>query len=97
MTNLGQKIKKYENFYPKFCICIPRLQNGVWLCISHKGTGICNIYTGRINQFHYIKTLENNLYHLLNPCLSLGLFNKMAIRHIRLTHLYRTLPHSEKN
>lgn len=55
---------KNEKFHPKFCI--PRLQNGggsagIWGCISYKGTGICNIYTGRINQFVYINTLENNL------------------------------------
>ncbi|RNA44607.1 hypothetical protein BpHYR1_035200 [Brachionus plicatilis] len=52
-------------FHPKFCI--PRLQNGgdssavFWRCISYKGTGTCNIYTGRINQFVYINTLENNI------------------------------------
>ncbi|RNA27687.1 hypothetical protein BpHYR1_020726 [Brachionus plicatilis] len=51
-------------FHQKFCI--PRLQNGggsagIWRCISYKGTGICNIYTGRINQFVNINTLENNL------------------------------------
>ncbi|CAF0915392.1 unnamed protein product [Brachionus calyciflorus] len=55
---------KNEKFHPKFCI--PRLQNGggsagIWGCISYKGTGISNIYTGRINQFVYINTLENNL------------------------------------
>jgi hypothetical protein len=55
---------KNEKFHPKFCT--PRLQNGggsagIWGCISYKGTGICNIYTGRINQFVYINTLENNL------------------------------------
>ncbi|RMZ99116.1 hypothetical protein BpHYR1_007016, partial [Brachionus plicatilis] len=44
----------------------PELQNGggsagIWRCISYKDTGICNIYTGRINQFVNINTLENNL------------------------------------
>ncbi|CAF0809441.1 unnamed protein product [Brachionus calyciflorus] len=34
---------------------------GIWGCISSKGTGVCNIYTGRTNQYVYKETLENHL------------------------------------
>ena len=30
-------------------------------CISHKGIGFQNIYTGRINQYNYKETLEIKL------------------------------------
>ncbi|CAF0818839.1 unnamed protein product [Brachionus calyciflorus] len=45
---------------------VKRLKNesetiGIWGCISSKGTGVCNIYTGRIDQFVYKDTLENQL------------------------------------
>ncbi|RNA02411.1 Transposable element Tc3, partial [Brachionus plicatilis] len=45
---------------------IGQLQNGggsagIWGCISYKGTGISNIYTGRINQYVNINTLKNIL------------------------------------
>lgn len=58
------KRKKSEKYHPKFCV--PRVQKGggsvgIWGCISHKGTGCCNLYDGRINQYVYIETLENNL------------------------------------
>lgn len=44
----------------------PRLQGGggsvgIWGCISHKGTGVCELYTGRMNQYRYKDTLENSL------------------------------------
>ncbi|CAF0974931.1 unnamed protein product [Brachionus calyciflorus] len=43
-----------EKYHPKFCV--PRLQNGggsagIWGCISSKGTGVCNMDTGRNNQY----------------------------------------------
>ena len=59
-------VKRFANekYHPKFCL--PKLQNGggsvgIWGCINHKGTGCCSIYTGRINQFVYMDTLENQL------------------------------------
>ena len=59
-------VKRFANekYHPKFCL--PRLQNGggsvgIWGCINYKGTGCCTIYTGRINQFVYKNTLENEL------------------------------------
>lgn len=63
-TRVMVKRFKNEKYHPKFCT--PRLQKGggsagIWGCISYKGTGVSNIYTGRINQHVYINTLENNL------------------------------------
>jgi transposase len=53
-----------EKYHSKFCS--PRQQGGggsagIWGCISHKGTGVCEVYTGRINQYTYKDTLENAL------------------------------------
>jgi hypothetical protein len=53
-----------EKYEPRFCT--PCVQGGggsagIWGCISHKGTGVCQIYTGRINQYTYKTTLENCL------------------------------------
>ena len=53
-----------EKYLPRFIH--PRLQGGggsagIWGCISHKGTGVCNLYTGRINQYNYINCLDNCL------------------------------------
>ena len=87
-------VKRFDNekYHPKFCV--PRLQNGggsagIWGCISSKGTGVCNIYTGRINQFVYKDTLENQLLPSVelfyNPE-DYWIFNKMAVQltqHIR--------------
>ena len=55
---------KWEKYSTRYCQ--PRTQGGggsagVWGCISHKGTGVCQVYTGRINQFSYKETLENAL------------------------------------
>ena len=55
---------KNEKYLPKFIT--PRLQGGggsagIWGCFSFAGTGVSNIYTGRINQHLYITTLENCL------------------------------------
>ncbi|RNA06125.1 transposable element Tcb1 transposase [Brachionus plicatilis] len=56
-------IKRFANekYHSKFCL--PKLQNGGGSvgCINHRGTGCCSIYTGRINQFVYMDTLENQL------------------------------------
>ena len=59
-------VKRYrsEKFSTRFVI--PRLQGGggsagIWGCITNKGTGVCDVYTGRINQFSYIKCLEECL------------------------------------
>ena len=59
-------VKRYhsEKFDNKFVV--PRLQGGggsagIWGCFSFRGTGVCNVYTGRINQYSYISTLENCL------------------------------------
>jgi len=54
-----------EKYEPRFCT--PCVQGGggsagIWGCISHKGTGVSNIYTGRINQYTYKNTLENCLF-----------------------------------
>jgi transposase len=54
-----------EKYDSKFII--PRLQGGggsagIWGCFSYHGTGVCNVYTGRINQHTYINTLENCLF-----------------------------------
>ncbi|RMZ98608.1 minos transposase [Brachionus plicatilis] len=38
--------------------------NRFWGCISNKGTGVCNIYTGRINQF--IFGLESGILENFN-------------------------------
>ena len=51
-----------EKYHPRFCTA--RLQAGggsagIWGCISHKGTGCCELYTGRIDQYRYRETLEN--------------------------------------
>ena len=45
---------------------IPRLQGeggsaGIWGYISHKDTGCCQVFTGRINQFTYKDILKNEL------------------------------------
>jgi hypothetical protein len=55
---------KHEKFLDRFLQ--PRIQGGggsagVWACFSHKGTGVSNVYSGRINQYRYIDTLENCL------------------------------------
>lgn len=55
------KSEKYHSRY-----VTPRLQGGggsvgIWGCISHKGRGLCNIYTGRINQYSYLEILKNSL------------------------------------
>ena len=59
-------VKRYhsEKFDNKFVV--PRLQGGggsagIWGCFSFRGTGVYNVYTGRINQYSYISTLENCL------------------------------------
>ena len=31
----------------------------IWVCFNFNGVGLCNAYTGRINQHTYIETLEN--------------------------------------
>jgi len=55
---------KHEKYLPRFIT--PRLQGGggsagIWGCFSHAGTGVSRIYTGRINQYLYIDTLEECL------------------------------------
>lgn len=59
-------VKRFKNqrYVPRYVV--PRLQGGggsvgIWGCISFKGTGVGNIYTGRINQVSYIECLENCL------------------------------------
>ncbi|RMZ99219.1 hypothetical protein BpHYR1_010164, partial [Brachionus plicatilis] len=57
-------IKRFANDKCHSKFCLPELQNaggsvGIWGCINHKGAGCCSIYTGRINQFVYMDTLEN--------------------------------------
>ena len=47
-------------------MCVPRIQGGggsvgIWGCFSSKGTGVSNIYTGRINQFIFMDVLEECL------------------------------------
>ncbi|MDQ5930221.1 MAG: hypothetical protein QG594_2008 [Bacteroidota bacterium] len=68
LVNRKSKIRvkrlRNEAYNPRFCQ--PRLQGGggsvgIWGCISHKGTGISEVYTGRINQHLYKNTLENAL------------------------------------
>lgn len=58
------KRHRWEKYLDRFFQ--PRLQGGggsigIWGCISHKGTGVCQVYTGRINQHSYKETLENAL------------------------------------
>ena len=58
------KRHRWEQYQDRFCQ--PRVQGGggsigIWGCISHKGTGVCQVYTGRINQHSYKETLENAL------------------------------------
>jgi len=53
-----------EKYSQRFVI--PRLQGGggsagIWGCISHKGSGCCYLYTGRVNQYSYIRCLEDAL------------------------------------
>ena len=53
-----------EKYLAKFCL--PRVQGGggsagIWGCITHQGTGIHNIYSGRVNQYVYKEILENCL------------------------------------
>lgn len=53
-----------EKFNPKFVK--PRLQAGggsigIWGCISINGSGVCETYTGRLNQLEYRNILENSL------------------------------------
>ncbi|CAF0850356.1 unnamed protein product [Brachionus calyciflorus] len=55
-----------EKYNQKFCV--PSLKNGrgsagKWRCISSKDTGVCNMYTGRINQYVYRDTPQ--IIHLL--------------------------------
>ena len=45
----------------------PRIQGGqgsvgIWGCVSHKGTGVSSVYTGRIDQHRYKNVLENCLF-----------------------------------
>jgi hypothetical protein len=54
----------HEKFKNRFVI--KRLQGGggsvgIWGCFSMFGTGVCNLYTGHINQHSYIETLKNCL------------------------------------
>lgn len=56
-----ERSQKYDSRF-----VIPRLQGGggsagIWGCISGKGTGVANLYTGRINKISYIETIENCL------------------------------------
>lgn len=58
------KCRRSEKYLDRFCQ--PRVQGGggsvgIWGCISHNGTGVCHVYTGRINQHSYMDTLENAL------------------------------------
>ena len=55
---------KYEE---RFCVQGGGGLIGIWGCISHKGIGFQNIYTGRINQYIYKKTLENKLLPTTRP------------------------------
>ena len=53
------KPEKYNNRF-----VVPRLQSGsgsvgIWGCFNFNVVGVCNIYTGRINQHTYIEMLEN--------------------------------------
>ena len=53
------KSEKYSNRF-----VVERLQGGGGSvgnlgCLNFNGVGVCKIYTGRINQHTYIKTLEN--------------------------------------
>ena len=53
-----------ERYNDRFVI--PRLQGaecsaGIWGCISHKRNGCCKVFTGRINQFTFKETIENEL------------------------------------
>ena len=53
------KSEKYSN-----CFVVPRLQDGgrsecIWSCFNFNGVGVCNIYTGQINQHTYKETLDN--------------------------------------
>jgi hypothetical protein len=55
---------KHEKYLHRFLQ--PRLQGGggsvgIWGCISHKGSGVCELFRGRINQHRYRETLENSL------------------------------------
>jgi len=63
-TRVTVKRLASEKYQLKFCQ--PRIQGGggsagIWGCISHKGTGCCEMYKGRINQHTYRNTLENQL------------------------------------
>ena len=66
MENLEFILKRLENekYLPQFIQ--PRLQggggsDGIWGCISHKGTCVCELYTVRMNQYRYKDPLENSL------------------------------------
>ena len=51
-----------ERFLPRYCQAVVQAGGGsagIWGCISHKGTGCCEVYTGRIDQYRYAETLEN--------------------------------------
>ena len=58
------KRKANEKYNKRYVV--PRVQGGggsvgIWGCISFKGTGCCKVYSGRMNQFMYKETLENEL------------------------------------
>ncbi len=53
-----------ERYLPRFCQ--PRVQGGggsigIWGCMSSNGTGVAQVYKGRMNQFSYRDVLENAL------------------------------------
>ena len=59
-------VRRFDDEKFESRMCVPRLQGGggsvgIWGCFSFKGTGVCNIYTGRINQFIYRDVLEDCL------------------------------------
>lgn len=60
-------VKRYQYEKYKKQFCVPRIQKGggsvgIWGCISYKGPGQCNVYTGRMNQFTYKETIEKHLF-----------------------------------
>ncbi len=53
------KNEKYESRFIKQRVQAGGGSVGIWGAISSNGTGVCQVYSGRMDQYLYIDTLEN--------------------------------------